>query len=257
MSASLANFHQYLSFRQSFNETGSKWTNFALPFWAKKQQTSFAFGEGLPSHFFYISLCGQEESVLHLGLGVRMFRDNRFHPQGFLAVWTESHRFLSQERMVPFLVLSLLLLVFLWLPLTTSSVSQLCSQQYLDLMGLGTCLFFSLVCYKSSLWRPLPWTLLTQPHSMGRSLQPFVSLICSEAAQISKLTFRKESGIGFPQGGLRFVIFLRRDENIVLLLPRLFWTPDSPKGKKERDSMNVSNKHFYCFGKKKKNSLIK
>lgn len=158
----------------------------------------------------------------HLGLGVRMFKDNRFPPQGFLAVWSESHGFPSQECMVPFLVLSLLLLVFLWWFFYNFVCVPAVFPQYLDLMGLVTCLSFSLVSNESSLYMPLPWTLLTQPHSVGRSLQPFVGLICSEAAQISKLTFRKESGIGFPQGGLRFVIFPRRDENIILLLPCLF-----------------------------------
>lgn len=124
--------------------------------------------------------------------------------------------------MVPFLVLSLLLLVFLWWFFYNFVCVPAVFPQYLDLMGLVTCLSFSLVSNESSLYMPLPWTLLTQPHSVGRSLQPFVGLICSEAAQISKLTFRKESGIGFPQGGLRFVIFPRRDENIILLLPCLF-----------------------------------
>lgn len=47
----------------------------------------------------------------------------------------------SQEQMAPFPVPCLLLLVFLWLPFPTRSMSRLCSQQYLDLMGLGTCLF--------------------------------------------------------------------------------------------------------------------
>lgn len=147
--------------------------------------TLFAFGEGILFCFFYRLHCGQEESMLHLGLGTQVFWDPKFSPQGCLAVWPECRCFSGTNGPFScslFAAVGFSLVAFsnsVHVPAMFPTIPRLDGTWHLPLL------------VTSVLWIELPWKWLTLSHPTGETLQPFASLICSKATECSKLAFQK------------------------------------------------------------------